>query len=391
MMLRKREFSCKRDGLVIRGVEYRTQEKKQPAVIISHGFMANFRSVEKYARELAVMGYVTYCFDFNGGCIRGKSDGKTTEMSVLTEVEDLIAVINYVKTLPYVSPAQITLMGCSQGGFVSALTAVKLNNQIEKLILFYPALCIPDDARQGKMMMAKFDPSNIPTQIKCGPMRLGRRYAADVLDMNPFDAISPYDGPVLIIHGSKDKIVDVSYAHKAREAYNQNSIKCELAVLEGAGHGFKAKENAVAMQIVQEFLRGRRNVLTTDVELLGCYLKRQGLNNILTLPFAGTAESQYFQGRIMPGAEGVQFRKLWKTIRFRAKYTLEGTDSSGKNCKIHIHNVYEENRWKPTVITDSEMLGFLNGAECTSILHHRKKGPVVRIYCELTKTRNSPK
>ena len=127
-------------------------------------------------------------------------------MSVLTEVEDLIAVINYVKTLPYVSPAQITLMGCSQGGFVSALTAVKLNNQIEKLILFYPALCIPDDARQGKMKMAKFDPSNIPTQIKCGPMRLGRRYAADVLDMNPFDAISPYDGPVLIIHGARIKL-----------------------------------------------------------------------------------------------------------------------------------------------------------------------------------------
>lgn len=31
----------------------------------------------------------------------GKSDGKTTDMSVLTEVEDLIAVIEYVSSLEY--------------------------------------------------------------------------------------------------------------------------------------------------------------------------------------------------------------------------------------------------------------------------------------------------
>ena len=41
---------------------------------------------------------MSYCFDFNGGCvIKGKSDGKTTEMSVLTEVKDLEAVITYAK------------------------------------------------------------------------------------------------------------------------------------------------------------------------------------------------------------------------------------------------------------------------------------------------------
>jgi len=36
------------------------------------------------------MGYLTYTFDFCGGSvIKGKSDGLTTEMSVLTEVKDL--------------------------------------------------------------------------------------------------------------------------------------------------------------------------------------------------------------------------------------------------------------------------------------------------------------
>ena len=57
-------------------------------------------------------------------------------------------------------------MGCSQGGFVSALfAAAHPNVVVSRLILFYPALCIPEDARRGKMLMYAFDPSNIPEQI----------------------------------------------------------------------------------------------------------------------------------------------------------------------------------------------------------------------------------
>ena len=44
-------------------------------------------------------------------------------MSVLTEVNDLETVIDYVSTMPYVNKDKIFLMGWSQGGFVSALVA----------------------------------------------------------------------------------------------------------------------------------------------------------------------------------------------------------------------------------------------------------------------------
>ena len=79
----------------------------------------------------------------------------------------------YVRNLSYTDSEKILLMGCSQGGFVSALVAAKNNFPIEKLVLFYPALCIPDDARAGKMMMAKFDPQNVPDTFRCGLMKLG--------------------------------------------------------------------------------------------------------------------------------------------------------------------------------------------------------------------------
>ena len=385
MNFTEKEFSCSRDGLVIRGTEYRPAGENLPIVIVSHGFMDNRNGVKRYAQQFALWGYAAYCFDFNGGCRVGKSDGATTDMTVFTEKEDLKAVIAYVKTLPYVDPNRLILMGCSQGGFVSALTAAELQEEVEKLILFYPALCIPDDARKGHMMMAKFDPQNIPEVIKCGPSRLGRDYAASVLSVDPYVEISPYRGPGLIVHGTEDKIVDVHYAQEAQEAYNVTDNRCDLLMIEGAGHGFGGKTDTLAMDAVLQFLQGRRNILTVDVQLTGRKFERKGCLNTLTLPFTGSASGNWFQGQIQPGAADVQQRNLWKTVRFCADYMIEGRDYTGAECKVHVVNENTGNGWKPTVTTDSKALSFLNGADCTAILENRKQGPVVRIYCKTRK------
>ena len=77
-------------------------------------------------------------------------------------MKDLCAVIEYVKALPFVDEKQIVLMGASQGGFVSGLTAAKYGDGIQKLIMLYPALCIPDHARRGWLGGARYDPKNVP-------------------------------------------------------------------------------------------------------------------------------------------------------------------------------------------------------------------------------------
>ena len=95
-------FSCSREGLTIRGTEYRPAGGNLQAAIVSHGCMANQDTVRHYARHLAEINHAAYCFDFNGGSVMGgKSSGKTTDMSVLTEVMDLEAVIDHVLQLPY--------------------------------------------------------------------------------------------------------------------------------------------------------------------------------------------------------------------------------------------------------------------------------------------------
>ena len=107
-------FSCQREGLIIRGTEYRPRGKNPPIAIVSHGLNEGQNGVKKYAHFLAKRGYVAYCFDFCGGMAeKCESDGETTAMTVLTEVADLEAVMEYAKSKPYVNSNRILLMGCS--------------------------------------------------------------------------------------------------------------------------------------------------------------------------------------------------------------------------------------------------------------------------------------
>lgn len=254
-------FECKRENLTIRGTEYRPAGETLPIAIVSHGFMATQGTVIQYAKALADLGYAAFCFDFCGGCVvNGKSDGKTTEMSVLTEVRDLEAVISYTRSLTYTDSDSLLLMGCSQGGFVSALTAANPVNKVNKIVLFFPAFCIPDDARAGQMMFAKFDPYNIPEEFSCGPMKLGRCYPADVISLDPFKEIKSFNGHVLIVHGTNDIIVSVDYAKRAKEAYLETipggmseQERVRLEIIPKGDHGFSKKHDLIAIGFLKDF------------------------------------------------------------------------------------------------------------------------------------------
>lgn len=270
--MKHREFTCKRGQIQLRGSMFCPAEGNHfPIAVVSHEFMANRLFTLRYARLLALLGYAAFCFDFSGGCIVGGSQGKTTDMTVFTEVEDLKAVISYAEAQPYADPNRLLLMGCSQGGLVTALTAAELGNQVEAIVLFYPALSIPDDARKGSMIRAKFDPSNIPDTMRCGPMKPGRGYAESVMELDPFSVIPAYHGDVLLVHGNADDLVDISYSRRAHDAYFASAAAAlevgEIAAMpqivfhevDGAGHIFtRARHNQDAVKAVTAFLANRR-------------------------------------------------------------------------------------------------------------------------------------
>ena len=390
-----KEFSCMRDSFVIRGLEYVDEPyvnvQDKPVAIISHGFMANQQTTKKYALLFAKQGYAAYTFDFVGGCLKGKSDGSlASDMTVLTEVEDLKAVISYVKECcsAYTNPQRLTLMGCSQGGVISALTAGALPEEIERLMLFYPAFCIPEDSYSGQMVMFKFDPNNIPDQIKgIGRAKLNGDYVRQAQHLDILATAVKYKGPVLIVHGTGDKLVNCRYSEEAVKAYRDAreadadiNKNVELVLLDGAGHNFGGMADSAAQQMLERFIRGKKVVLTVYVRLKGHSFRQKGKNWVLTLPFDGPSESAYFKGEVAPGGADVQERFLLKAVQYRADYHLVGTDFTGKETDIHIVNVFRDGVWTPTITTDSEALSFLNDGTCEAVLENHGKGPIVRIW-----------
>lgn len=203
--------------------------KKFPTVIISHGFNGSYQNNLNYAVDFVNQGIASFSFDFCGGSLRSKSSGKTTEMSVLTELQDLLEIIKFIKTLPFVNPSQLFLLGESQGGLVSALASCMLKTDIQGLILLYPAFNIPNNARSEYR-----DINLIPQQFGLWGVPLGNCYYKDIYKLDVFKSISHYLGPVMIYHGSHDEIVPVEYSKKAKQIYSN----AELKIIDYIGHGF---------------------------------------------------------------------------------------------------------------------------------------------------------
>ena len=61
---------------------------------------------------------------------------------------------------------------------------------------------------------------------------------------------------VLITHGAKDKIVNVSYSKKAFDVYRTNNLgrNIRLEIIKNGGHGFSKKIDKTAIKILRDFV-----------------------------------------------------------------------------------------------------------------------------------------
>ncbi|SFL44224.1 hypothetical protein SAMN05216390_1292 [Lachnospiraceae bacterium KH1T2] len=245
------------DGFIIRGYELHSENSsgKLPAVIISHGFTSSIEETTPYGNIIAAEGYRAFVYDFCGGGFNSLSEGSFEDyMTTLTEKGDLESVLEYVRSRDDVDTDQIAIMGCSQGGFVSTLAAPEVSDKIKALMLIYPALCIPDDARRGSMQVLNFDPQNIPDHVGTSPMRICRDYIKTVLDIDIYDVLKKYHKSVFIIHGTSDKIVPVEYAQKAFSVLQDNGNDVEMHLIENGPHGFFDKYFAEAANHIIAYL-----------------------------------------------------------------------------------------------------------------------------------------
>ncbi|MDO4284133.1 MAG: alpha/beta fold hydrolase [Eubacteriales bacterium] len=226
-----------------------------PTVICCHGFGSSYRLCrDTMGMCLAMSGFAVFCFDFYGGSRHSRSGGTMLDMSIFTEREDLDAIISAVSDLPEVDADNLFLLGESQGGCVCGITAPRHLSRLRAMVLYYPAFCIPDDARR------KFaSPAEIPPVSKTFGLKVSRLYNERLLDYDIWSELSAFTKPVLILHGDGDTVVNISYGKKASECYPD----ARLHIFSGEPHGFTGKGKLRAAQETYNFLK---NIMSQNTQ-----------------------------------------------------------------------------------------------------------------------------
>lgn len=224
--------------------------EKVRVAIICHGFGSNKERplLKSIADSLQAKGIASIRFDFNG-C--GKSEGRYEDMTVPNEIVDAEKVVGYAMQQPWVS--DISLVGHSQGGVVASMVAGNLKGSIRSVALCAPAAVLRDDAIRGQVQGATYDAGNIPETVTVPGRNLhvGRNYFVTAQTLPIYETALQYEGPVVLVHGTADRIVPYTYSERYKAGYKD----AQIYLLPGVDHSFTEEQSRLrAASIVSNFI-----------------------------------------------------------------------------------------------------------------------------------------
>lgn len=228
----------KRDRLTLRGILSLPENQTSHALaILMHGFTSNCGYTPEHllfqlSQKLVAQHIATLRVDFNG---HGHSDGKFQDMTVVNEIADAEAILNYARQLPDVQ--HIYLMGHSQGGVVASMLAGLYPEYIDKVVLMAPAATLKTDAQKGILQGVTYDPHHIPDALPISlgdHLQVGGAYLRSAQVLPIYEVAQRYSGPVCLLQGDADQVVSPQAAQHYHQVYQHST----LHLLKGADHGF---------------------------------------------------------------------------------------------------------------------------------------------------------
>lgn len=232
--MQNRDFFIDKDGFKLHAkLEFPKEAAgKMPLLILIHGLTGQMDEAQlEGVRDAAnANGIACLRVDMYG---HGKSDGDFSNHNLMEWLSEILFVIDYAREQDFVT--DIYLSGHSQGGLAVILAAGMKPDQIKALIPIAPATNIVSESVKGEFFGTKFDQNNMPEfihfwdefDIKANYFRIARTLNVDA-------AIEAFDGPVLVVHGTDDESVPVSFGIEVADKYNNST----LALIEGDSHCF---------------------------------------------------------------------------------------------------------------------------------------------------------
>lgn len=235
-------------GRTVRGVYRRPEgEGPFPAVLLSHGYNGCMTDFDATAAYLASRGVASLAYTFCGGSARDESGFPTSSMTLMTEREDALALLDWLRARPETDEARAFFFGASMGGLVSVLAVRERPAEVAGLALLYPALCVPDDWR------ARFpDEAAIPETLDFWGMTLGRAFFTTQRELDVYALMGEIACRTLILHGDRDEIVPLACSRRAARLLPDATLR----VFPGEGHGFSPMGTARVAAMLATFALG---------------------------------------------------------------------------------------------------------------------------------------
>ncbi len=235
-MAEEKVFFDNGKGQKLCGILCLPETDKPPVIIMIHGLTGDkdehgrfSKAAERFCQE----GFCVLRFDCRG---TGESDGKFEDMTIETEVEDLLAAIDYIETRN-ISKERVGVLGMSLGGEIAILGALK--RDVKTLVLWAPVT----SSERSKERFSEDEKKKFETEGKTiirssatgRPWLVGRGFYDSSISVKVEEEVKKLRCPVLIIHGDKDSTVPLEHSKQAFEDLN---VEKRLEVIEGADHGF---------------------------------------------------------------------------------------------------------------------------------------------------------
>lgn len=230
-----------------------------PLIVLIHGggwSSGNRKQMRQYMLNLAKSGYAAACVEYR----------LSSEAKYPAQINDSAQAINHLidRAAEYkINTSKIALYGISAGGHV-ALILSGVQNDIESKSLPLIRLHAPIRATASLAgptdLSKKFPPllQGLVNRLFSKNHRMNKQaIALDHLFASPTTFIDAHDPPILLVHGTEDKIVPFDQAQELISRCRQKNADADLISIKGADHsgGGNLNDWTNSMESILKFLR----------------------------------------------------------------------------------------------------------------------------------------
>lgn len=206
--------------------------------MVSGGWVSTWRPPEQFK------AYFSSLLD-KGFTVFAVRHGSSPRYKVPEAYADVTRAVRYIRLNAEelgVDPDRLGVYGGSAGGHLSLMLGTNSDEGDADA-----KDSIEQTSSRVAAVVAYFPPVDL-RQIT-GP---NDRFPALDFDASLADSVSPIlyvsddDPPTLLVHGTDDTLVPLNNSERIHSAFQENKVKTNLVVIEGAGHGFRGEASETA-------------------------------------------------------------------------------------------------------------------------------------------------